>query len=55
VGNEVFLNMRHAGDELVSRVPPHSTVQPGNDIALGFHAERLHFFDPESTARIDIA
>lgn len=53
VGNEVFLNMRHAGDELVSRVPPYSTVLPGSDIALGFHAERLHFFDPETTARID--
>jgi multiple sugar transport system ATP-binding protein len=55
VGNEVFLNMRHAGDELVSRVPPHTTVQPGSEISLGFHAERLHFFDPESTARIDVA
>ena len=55
VGNEVFLNMRHAGDELVSRVPPNTTVQPGSDISLGFHAERLHFFDPETTARIDVA
>ncbi|MET0254611.1 MAG: sn-glycerol-3-phosphate ABC transporter ATP-binding protein UgpC [Luteibacter sp.] len=55
VGNEVFLNMRHGGEELVSRVPPHSTVQPGSDIELGFQAERLHFFDPESTARIDVA
>ena len=55
VGNEVFLNMRHGGEELVSRVPPHSSVQAGTDIALGFLPERLHFFDPESTARIDMA
>jgi multiple sugar transport system ATP-binding protein len=53
VGNEVFLNMRHGDDELVARVPPHTTIQPGDDVALGFQAERLHFFDPESTARID--
>ncbi|KAG9609565.1 hypothetical protein KCV01_g3705, partial [Aureobasidium melanogenum] len=55
VGNEVFLNMRHGGEELVSRVPPHSSVQAGTDVALGFLPERLHFFDPESTARIDMA
>ncbi|HEY4145138.1 sn-glycerol-3-phosphate ABC transporter ATP-binding protein UgpC [Pinirhizobacter sp.] len=53
VGNEVFLNMRHGDAELVARVPPHSTVQAGSDVALGFQPERLHFFDPESTARID--
>jgi multiple sugar transport system ATP-binding protein len=29
-------------------------VQPGSDVALGFHAERLHFFDPETTERIDV-
>jgi multiple sugar transport system ATP-binding protein len=54
VGNEVFLNMRHGSEELVSRVPPHSTVQPDSDVALGFHLERVHFFDPESTLRIDV-
>jgi len=53
VGNEVFLNMRHGDAELVARVPPHSTIQPGSDVALGFHPERLHFFDQASTARID--
>jgi multiple sugar transport system ATP-binding protein len=53
VGNEVFLNMRHGEAELVSRVPPHSAIQPGTDVGLGFQPERLHFFDPESTARID--
>ncbi|URL58272.1 sn-glycerol-3-phosphate ABC transporter ATP-binding protein UgpC [Luteibacter flocculans] len=52
VGNEVFLNMRLGSEELVARVPPHSTVQPGSEVAFGFHAERLHFFDPETTARI---
>jgi multiple sugar transport system ATP-binding protein len=55
VGNEVFLNMRHGDDEIVARVPPHSTVQPGTDVGLGFRAERLHFFDPATTARIDAA
>jgi multiple sugar transport system ATP-binding protein len=54
VGNEIFLNMRHGNDEVVSRVPPHSAVQPGTDVALGFQPERLHFFDPETTLRIDV-
>ncbi|UPG86110.1 sn-glycerol-3-phosphate ABC transporter ATP-binding protein UgpC [Luteibacter aegosomatis] len=54
VGNEIFLNMRHAGEELVSRVPPQSAVTRGADVGLGFHAERLHFFDPETTRRIDV-
>ncbi|MEX1828018.1 ABC transporter ATP-binding protein [Luteibacter sp. CQ10] len=54
VGNEIFLNMRHAGEELVARVPPQSAVTPGADVGLGFHAERLHFFDPETTRRIDV-
>jgi len=53
VGNEVFLNMRHGDEEVVARVPPSSTVQPGTEVALGFHPERLHFFDPETTARIE--
>jgi len=53
VGNEVFLNMRHGQDELVSRVPPHSTVQAGTDVSLGFRPERLHFFDPDTTGRLD--
>ncbi|WP_413625124.1 MULTISPECIES: ABC transporter ATP-binding protein [Luteibacter] len=52
VGNEVFLNMRHGEAELVARVPPHSAIQPGTEVALGFQAERLHFFDPETTLRI---
>lgn len=53
VGNEVFLNMRHGGAELVARVPPHSAIESGAEVALGFQAERLHFFDPETTARIE--
>ncbi|NII56009.1 sn-glycerol-3-phosphate ABC transporter ATP-binding protein UgpC [Luteibacter sp. SG786] len=54
VGNEVFLNMRHGEAELVARVPPHSAIQPGTEVALGFQGERLHFFDPETTLRIAV-
>lgn len=54
VGNEIFLNMRHAGEELVSRVPPQSAVTRGGEVGLGFHSEQLHFFDPETTRRIDV-
>ncbi|MDF4004894.1 sn-glycerol-3-phosphate ABC transporter ATP-binding protein UgpC [Luteibacter sp. PPL552] len=54
VGNEIFLNMRYAGDELVSRVPPQSAVAAGSDVGLGFRPGRLHFFDPATTARIPV-
>jgi len=53
VGNEIFLNMRHGNDEVVARVPPNSGIEAGSDIGLGFEPDRLHFFDPETTFRID--
>jgi multiple sugar transport system ATP-binding protein len=53
VGNEVFLNMHYAGDEMVARAPPQSLPQAGSEVGLAFSPARLHFFDPQSGERID--
>lgn len=53
VGNEVFLNLRFGDQRIVSRVPPQQMPAPSSSLHLGFHPERLHFFDAESGARIE--
>jgi multiple sugar transport system ATP-binding protein len=52
VGNETFLNLRHGGQTLVSRVPPRPLPAPGSTLALGFAPDRLHFFEAAGGARI---
>jgi multiple sugar transport system ATP-binding protein len=54
VGNEVFLNMHYAGDEMVARAPPQSLPQAGSQIELAFSPARLHFFDPRTGVRVDV-
>jgi multiple sugar transport system ATP-binding protein len=53
VGNEIFLNLRHGGQALVSRVPPRPLPEPGGELALGFVTERLHLFDAADGRRIE--
>jgi multiple sugar transport system ATP-binding protein len=55
VGNEAFLNMRYAGNDIVARTSSRDLPGTGQDIALRFQPSRLHFFDPESGNRIDPA
>ena len=55
VGNEIFLNLRYAGAELVSRTPPRPLPQSGTVMPLTFNPRRLHFFDAQSEHRIDLA
>ena len=52
VGNEVFLNLRHADLALVARTPPRDLPSPGSTLHFGFAPERLHFFDAADGARI---
>ena len=52
VGNEIFLNLRHGGQVLVSRVSPRTLPEPGSSLALGLAADRLHLFDAANGARI---
>jgi multiple sugar transport system ATP-binding protein len=53
VGNEVFLNMRGAEGELVSRAPPQAASHPGGEIELAFDPARAHYFDAATTLRIE--
>ncbi|WNL46700.1 sn-glycerol-3-phosphate ABC transporter ATP-binding protein UgpC [Dyella sp. BiH032] len=52
VGNEVFLNLRHADLALVARTPPRDLPAPGSTLHFGFAPERLHFFDAQAGTRI---
>ena len=53
VGNEVFLNVRHAGGGLVVRVPPRNLPAHGTRMTLDFDPASLHFFDADTGQRID--
>ncbi|HET7358576.1 MAG TPA: sn-glycerol-3-phosphate ABC transporter ATP-binding protein UgpC [Rhodanobacteraceae bacterium] len=53
VGNEVFLNLRLAGHELVARVAPQPLPERGSNMALAFDPAALHFFDAATGLRID--
>jgi multiple sugar transport system ATP-binding protein len=52
VGNEVFLNLRFGDQHIVSRVSPQHMPASSGSLHLGFHSDRLHFFDAENGARI---
>jgi multiple sugar transport system ATP-binding protein len=52
VGNEIFLNLRFGGCDLVSRVPPMPLPEPGGTIRFAFQPTALHCFDAKSGVRI---
>jgi multiple sugar transport system ATP-binding protein len=52
VGNEVFLNLRFGDQHIVSRVSPQQMPASSGSLHLGFHSDRLHFFNAENGARI---
>ena len=52
VGNEIFLNLRFGGCDLVSRVPPMPLPEPGGTIQLAYQSAALHCFDAKSGVRI---
>ena len=54
VGNEVFLNLRVAGEPLVARIPPEQVPEPGTAIGLSLRPGEVLFFDPASGARMRV-
>jgi multiple sugar transport system ATP-binding protein len=54
VGNEVFLNLSHAGAPIVARTPLRELPQPGSVMTLAYAPAAMHFFDAASTARIGV-
>jgi multiple sugar transport system ATP-binding protein len=52
VGNEIFLNLRHGKQTLVSRVSPGTLPDAGSVMHFKLALDRLHVFDPASGARL---
>ncbi|MEL1266223.1 sn-glycerol-3-phosphate ABC transporter ATP-binding protein UgpC [Pseudoxanthomonas putridarboris] len=52
VGNEVFVNLSHAGQSLVSRVAPQHLPEPGQLLRVTVDGGVLHFFDADSGQRL---
>ncbi len=52
VGSEVFVNLRLADQALVARLPPERVPVPGETLPLRIPVARVHFFDPDSGARL---
>ncbi|RDZ28362.1 ABC transporter ATP-binding protein [Lysobacter silvisoli] len=54
VGNEAFLNLGCGGCELVVRLPPYDLPVAGDTVHLGYDAQRMHYFDPESELNLRV-
>ena len=54
VGNEAFLDLDCGGCELVLRLAPRNLPSAGDTVHLGYVAERMHYFDPESGVSLTV-
>jgi multiple sugar transport system ATP-binding protein len=52
VGNEIFLNLKCAGLDIVVRTPPGALPEVGSTLTLGYAPDALHFFDGANGRRI---
>ncbi|WP_201313763.1 sn-glycerol-3-phosphate ABC transporter ATP-binding protein UgpC [Dyella sp. EPa41] len=52
VGNEIFLNLRHGSQSLVSRVAPGALPEAGAVMHFALAHDRLHVFEPSGGTRI---
>jgi len=52
VGNEIFLNLRHGSQSLVSRVAPGALPEAGTVMHFALAHDRLHVFEPSGGTRI---
>ncbi len=48
LGDELIVYADCAGDEIVAKLDPHLSIQPGQDLTLIAMTERLHIFDRET-------
>ena len=55
IGNETFVHLRLGEEKLVSRMPPRELPGIGESLPMAVHARHLHYFDPETELRLDIA
>ena len=52
LGNEILLNFRAGGVQMVARVDPGVRVKAHESVRLALDPQRLHFFDPKTEAAI---
>ena len=55
IGNETFVHLRLGECKLVSRMPPRALPDIGQTLPMAVHARHLHYFDPDTELRLDIA
>jgi multiple sugar transport system ATP-binding protein len=55
VGNEIFVNLRLGAQALVARLAPQALPTVGAPLPLALATPKLHFFDPASGRRVDVA
>ncbi len=55
VGNEVFVNLRHGPRLLVARFAPRPLPVVGSNVRIAVQSPHLHFFDPETGRRLEVA
>ncbi len=54
IGNEAFVNLGCGGCDMVIRVAPTALPAAGDTVRIGCDPRHMHFFAPDSGARIDI-
>lgn len=47
IGNEIFLHLRYANQDVVSRIPPDQVPAVGKNTMLHYALDKLHFFQSE--------
>jgi multiple sugar transport system ATP-binding protein len=52
-GSETLLAIDFVGQELTCLLRQRASLSPGQDVKLSFASDSVHFFDPDSGARID--
>ena len=52
VGNEIFVNLSSGQHALTMRVAPQALPEVGEQIRVAIHPQGLHFFNPETGARL---
>jgi multiple sugar transport system ATP-binding protein len=53
VGNEMFLNLRRGGQEIVMRMPPQAMPETGTVLRLAVKPDRVHLFDAKTERRVE--
>lgn len=52
MGSEIFIYMTMEGNNIIAKVPPRSTYQPGDAITIAIDMNKAHFFDAETELTI---